>query len=67
MVNENLLYEKIKDNGLKLGYIARKLDMSRSTLWKKVTNRTEFTASEISALSKLLGFSTADKDLIFFN
>ena len=67
MVNENMLSEAIDNAGLKLGYIAVKLDMSRSTLWKKMTNRTEFTASEISMLSKLLGFSTEDKDRIFFN
>ena len=67
MVNEELLYDAISANGLKLGFIANKLDIDRSTLWRKVKNQTEFTASEISMLSKLLGLNTADKDRIFFN
>lgn len=60
------LMEAIKNKGLKRGYIALKLGIDRSTFWKKATNQAEFVASEIAALSDLLGLSTEKKDEIFF-
>ena len=60
------LLEAIQNKGLKRGYIAEKLGIDRSTLWKKVTNQSEFLASEITALSELLGLSKSDRDKIFF-
>lgn len=61
------LLEAIKEKGLKRGYIASKLGIDRSTLWKKVTNQSEFTASEITALTDMLGLTKSDRDKIFFN
>ncbi len=60
------LLEAIQNKGLKRGYIAEKLGIDRSTLWKKVTNQSEFLASEITALSELLGLSKTERDKIFF-
>lgn len=67
MTNTELLDLAIERKGLKRGYIASKLNMDRSTFWKKETNQSEFLASEIAALSKLLGLTTREKDDIFFN
>jgi len=60
------LLEAIQNKGLKRGYVASKLCIDRSTLWKKLTNQSEFTANEIAALSELLELSRADRDGIFF-
>lgn len=66
MADTARLVNIIKTKGLKRGYVASKLCIDRSTLWKKLTNQSEFTANEIAALSELLELSRADRDGIFF-
>lgn len=46
--------------------IAKKLGITEMTLFRKINNITEFKASEIVALKKMLGLSAEERDNIFF-
>ena len=57
----------IKESGLKKGYIAEVLGISRQAFKKKIKNINVFTATEISLLCDLLKIkSLKEKDKIFF-
>lgn len=64
-VNTKLLQQKIKDSGLKMGFIAEKLGRSRQALSDKIQGKTEFLPSEIRILCELLHLSDDDRRLIF--
>lgn len=64
-VNTKLLQQKIKDSGLKKGFIAEKLGRSRQALSDKIQGKTEFLPSEIRILCELLHLSDDDRRLIF--
>ena len=67
MTNTVLLELLIKKSGLKKGYIAKVLGISRQALNKKIKNESLFTATEISLLCDLLKItSLKEKDKIFF-
>ena len=66
MTNTELLKEKIKESGLKVTAIAEKTGINRVTLYNKISGKNEFTASEIVALSNLLGLTTEEREAIFF-
>jgi hypothetical protein len=67
MTNSKLLKKKIKDSGLKLGYIVEKLDTSYAWFNKKLENKKDFNAAEIQILCEILGITDlAEKDRIFF-
>ena len=65
MTESNALKSAIDNKGLKLSYIANKLGLSRSGLYKKLDGITEFKASEIAVLSDLLDLSAAEIHTIF--
>lgn len=64
-VSTKLLQQKIKDSGLKMGFIAEKLGRSRQALSDKIQGKTEFLPSEIRILCELLHLSDDDRRLIF--
>ena len=64
-VNTKRLQQKIKDSGLKKGFIAEKLGRSRQALSDKIQGKTEFLPSEIRILCELLHLSDDDRRLIF--
>lgn len=67
MTNTELLKDKIHESGLKYGYIADKLGISRTSLYLKVNGNKEFNQREISILCELLQIkSLEEKELIFF-
>lgn len=66
MTDSKLLKKEIEKSGLKLTYIAGVLDLSRAGLYKKINGITEFTASEIALLQKILKLSDESRDEIFF-
>lgn len=67
MTNSELLIAKIKESGLKRGYIAEKLNTSYAWLDKKITGEVPFKAYEIQALCDVLGISDLkEKEAIFF-
>ena len=54
MTNTKLLKEVIDASGMKLNFIAEKLNISRSALWKKINNKSAFNQYEIAELCKIL-------------
>ena len=66
MTNTALLKAAIQKSGLKYKYLAEQLGLSTYGLQKNIENATEFKASEILALSKLLRFDDATLKAIFF-
>ena len=67
MTNTELLREYIDKSGLKIQYLADKIGISRASLWQKITNKTEFKASEIQILCDLLGInSLREQRNVFF-
>lgn len=60
------LRQRIKDSGLRLGFIAKALGVSTYTLQRKLDNDSEFKISEVDTLSKLLGLTPNEKNELFF-
>lgn len=65
MANTLLLKDKISESGMTVKAIAEKTGILRETLYNKMAGRSEFTASEIVALSEILKLSKDDRDKIF--
>ena len=66
MVKTELLREAIDRSGLKLGFIADEIGISRQSLASKIDGLYDFKVSEVSKLSKLIGLSATDRNTIFF-
>ena len=67
MTNSELLKQKIKESGLKLGFIVEKLGTSYAWFNKKLENGKEFNAVEIQKLCEILGITDLkEKERIFF-
>lgn len=67
MTNTTLLKEKIDNSGLKIGFIADFVGISRQLLWKKVNNLTPFNQYEIDKMCEVLRItSLKEKEAIFF-
>ena len=65
MVNTEELRAIIKESGYKFEYLAGQLDITRYSLRNKVENITEFKATEIMKLSKILNLDPIKTDAIF--
>ena len=67
MTNTPALEEKIRKCGYKKTWIAGKLGLSPTGLWKKMRGEREFKISEVLTLSELLDINTMDEvTKIFF-
>lgn len=67
MSDTKLLREKINNSGIKLVFIADKLGLSPQGLRNKLSNKSEFTASEIVSLCEILNIkSLKERESIFF-
>lgn len=67
MTNTKLLKEKIESSGLKIGFIADFVCISRQALWKKINGISSFDQYEIDKMCKVLGItSLKEKEAIFF-
>ena len=67
MTNTKLLEKKIRECGLKKGYLAKKCGLSRAGFRNCETNKADFTASHIQILCEELGIkSLQEKEVIFF-
>lgn len=66
MTDVAALKRKIEDSGVSVAFIAAKLGITREGLYKKLKGETEFKASEISKMAKILHLTTEQRDLIFF-
>lgn len=67
LVNTRLLEETIHNSGMTMVAIAEKTGILRETLYNKLRGTSEFKASEISNLSKVLRLSAEERDNIFFD
>ena len=65
MTNTNLLKAKIIEKGLNQMIVSSKMGISYQSLNSKINNKSEFTATEILNLCKLLEI-TSNKDEYFF-
>lgn len=66
MTNTIMLNNVILESGITITAISRKLGISRTGFYKKLGNKTEFKASEISMMQKTLGLTNEKRDEIFF-
>lgn len=66
MTDTEKLNCEINDSGMTITAIAFKMGISREGFYKKLNNETEFKASEISALQKILNLTSERRDEIFF-
>lgn len=66
MTDTALLKEYINKSGLKIQFLADKIGISRAALSQKISNKTEFKASEIRVLCDCLGIDSPDLDRVFF-
>lgn len=66
MTNTSLLEQYIEKSGYKKAYIAQQLGITSYGLSLKITNKSEFKASEMTILCGLLKINAKDKEAIFF-
>lgn len=67
LTNTKLLEKKIRDSGLKKGYLADKCGLSRAGFRNCELNKAEFTTSQVNTLCEELGItSLREKETIFF-
>lgn len=67
MTNVAELKELIAKSGLKKGYIAERLGLTRAGYMKKENGDSEFVASEVAEMSKILSLSSAQVKRIFLS
>ena len=66
MTNTTLLEQYIESSGYKKGFIAKQLGLTSYGFMLKVNNQSEFKASEMTTLCKILKINAKDKEAIFF-
>lgn len=66
MTNTALLEQYIEKSGYKKSFIAEQLGITAYGFMLKVNNKSEFKASEMTILCKLLKINARDKEAIFF-
>ena len=66
MTDSALLNDVIRQSGITITAIAKKLGITREGFYKKFNNETEFKASEIVSMQKILNLSNEKRDKIFF-
>ena len=67
LTNSELLKKIIDESGLKVGFIADFVGISRQLLWKKINNLTPFNQYEIDKMCDVLKItSLRQKESIFF-
>ena len=66
MTNSEMFRKKVEDCGITYTYLAKKIGITRESLYKKLRNETEFKASEISNVAVILRLSQDEINKIFF-
>lgn len=67
LTNVNLLKEKIDESGYKIGYLAKRLNLSHQGFYNKINGKTGFYSQEIMKLEELLRLSKKEREDIFFS
>ena len=66
MGNMAELRRKIDQSGMTMTAVAEKIGVSRETLYNKLSGESEFKASEIVSLTRVLRLERTEQDDIFF-
>jgi hypothetical protein len=66
MTNTSLLEQYIEKSGYKKSYLAKQLGLTSYGLTLKINNKSEFKASEMTILCRVLKIGAKDKEAIFF-
>jgi len=66
MTNTEMLKDFIGKSGYRTQFLCNQLKISRQGLYNKVNGKTEFNASEIAILTKLLKLNAVQQRAIFF-
>ena len=67
MTNTELLREKVKESGLRTTFIVTKLGISRAGWYRKLDNKSPFTAEQIQIMCEILHITNLrEKEKIFF-
>lgn len=66
MTNTSMLEQYIEKSGYKKSFLAQQLGLTSYGFTLKINNKSEFKASEMTILCKLLKISTKNKEAIFF-
>lgn len=66
MTDTQMLNGKVKESGLKVCFIAKKLGITRAGLYKKMSGKSEFKQGEIIIMKELLNLSNKEMYQIFF-
>jgi cyanate lyase len=66
MVDTVLLQEEMRSRGYTLERIALELGRSRTCIFNKIHNKSEFRASEVNKIARVLKLSKAQTNRIFF-
>ena len=61
-----LLREAIDDSGITMTNMAKKIGISRESLYNKLEKKSEFSVSEINSIQQILHLSNSARDVIFF-
>lgn len=66
MTNSKELQQRIKDKGLRIGWVAEQLELTYQGFWKKLHGKSSFTFAEVWRLKKILELTNNEIDAIFF-
>lgn len=61
MINTAALEERIKGSGIKKSFLAGKMGLSPTALWKKLRGEREFKISEVQTMCDLLGINSMEE------
>nr|WP_285851716.1 helix-turn-helix transcriptional regulator [Bacillus licheniformis] len=68
VVNVNKLRGKIVENGMTIGELAKKIGVDRSTFYRKLNSNGEtFSIKEANLICTVLGLTSKEATVIFFN
>lgn len=67
MIRTDLLQGKMRERGYTIESLARELGRTRTSVFNKIHNKTEFSVGEIQTIKKVLCLSDPDALSIFFN
>ena len=66
MVDTKMLQEEMKNHGYTIDKLATELGKSRTCIFNKIHNKTEFRSSEVNKISQILKINRATSNKIFF-
>ena len=66
MVNTKMLQDEMRNHGYTIDKLALEIGKSRTGLFNKIHNKTEFRLSEIDKISRVLKINKAERNRIFF-